>query len=344
MSYTVTLIPGDGIGPEVVKSAQRCVEATGVDIVWEIFDVGEIALRKYGKLFQEGVFESIEKNKVALKGPIITPVGKGYRSLNVTLRQRFDLYTCLRPAKSYEGIPSARQDVDIILFRENTEDLYKGVEFEVNASETKEIIEFLNTHTDNEIREDSAISIKPISLFGSKRVIKFAFEYARKNKRKSVSCVHKANIMKYTDGLFLKTFYEIAEDYPDVEASDYIVDNLSMQLIRNPQKFDCLVLPNLYGDIISDLCAGLIGGLGVAPGANLSEDMGLFEPVHGAAPKYAGKNKVNPMATILSACLMLRFLGEDKCAQILEEAVSLIVKEGKYVTYDLKTHLRRSHC
>ncbi len=336
--YTITLIPGDGIGPEVVEAAKICIESTGVGVEWQVFEAGSRCLEKYGCLFQEGLIDSIRRNKVALKGPIITPVGRGYRSLNVTLRQELDLFVCLRPAKSYEGVHSFYRDVDIIIFRENTEDLYSGVEFKHNSQEAHKLIESINSISERKIRFDSSISIKPISVYGSERICRFAFEYALKHGRKKVACVHKANIMKYTDGLFLEKFYEVAKDYPQIQAQDYIVDNLCMQLVKNPKNFDCLVLPNLYGDIVSDLCAGLVGGLGVAPGANLSREIGLFEPVHGSAPKYAGKNKVNPTATILSGVLMLRFLGEEEKANILEEAVSEVIREGKFVTYDLKPH------
>ena len=332
----ITLIPGDGIGPEVIEASKICVEATGLNIEWEKFDAGEVSLKKYGTLFEEGVFESIKRNKVALKGPIITPVGGGYRSLNVLLRQKLNLYACVRPAKFIEGVPSSYKDVDIVVIRENTEGLYKGVEFEVNTPSCKEVIEKLNALSENKISLDSGISIKPISISAASRIIRFAFKFCMDNGRKKLTCVHKANIMKYTDGLFLKIFYEIAKEFPAIQAQDVIVDNLCMQLVKKPQNFDCLVLPNLYGDIVSDLCAGLVGGLGVAPGANIGDDIGVFEPVHGAAPKYAGKDKVNPTACILSAVLMLKFLGKTKEATALEKAVCEVIKEGKYVTYDIK--------
>lgn len=336
MKYKITLIPGDGIGPEVTEAARRCVDALGLDIEWEIKKAGEPALKEKGELLPQDTLDSIRKNKVALKGPIITPVGGGFRSINVALRQTLDLFACLRPAKSFEGIPQAKEGVDIVVIRENIEDLYAGIEFDKDDGKTYELIEWIEKIKGKKIRKDSAISLKLISYEGSLRICEFAFRWAEKNKRKKVSCVHKANIMKATDGLFLNTFYEVAKKFPHIEAEDVIVDNLCMQLVKNPQKFDILVLPNLYGDIVSDLCAGLIGGLGVSPGANIGNDCAIFEPVHGAAPKYAGKNKVNPTATILSAVMMLRYLGEEGAANILEEAVRQVIKEAKYVTYDLK--------
>ena len=336
MKYKVTLIPGDGIGPEVTEAARRCVDALGLDIEWEIKKAGEPALKEKGELLPQDTLDSIRKNKVALKGPIITPVGGGFRSINVALRQTLDLFACLRPAKSFEGIPQAKEGVDIVVIRENIEDLYAGIEFNKDDEKTYELIEWIEKIKGKKIRKDSAISLKPISYEGSLRICEFAFRWAEKNKRRKVSCAHKANIMKATDGLFLDTFYEVAKKFPHIEAEDVIVDNLCMQLVKNPQKFDVLVLPNLYGDIVSDLCAGLIGGLGVSPGANIGNDCAIFEPVHGAAPKYAGKNKVNPTATILSAVMMLRYLGEEEAANILEEAVRQVIKEAKYVTYDLK--------
>ena len=335
--YKITLLPGDGIGPEIVKAAIACIDATGVKIKWEEFTAGEGAIKESGSPLPSRILDSIRKNKVCLKGPIVTPVGGGFRSVNVKLRQSLDLYVCLRPAKSYEGIFSNFKNIDIVVMRENTEDLYAGIEFDSGAPDTKELITWINNAKKKEIREDSAISIKPISSYASTRIVRFAFEYAVKNKRKKVAVVHKANIMKATDGLFLNAARDVAKKYEGkVEFRDVIVDNLAMQLVKNPLNFDILVLPNLYGDIISDLCAGLVGGLGVAPGANIGDDLAVFEPVHGSAPKYKGLNKVNPIATILSGCLMLRHLGEIKAADRLEEAVCLVIKEGKSVTYDLK--------
>ncbi|MDP1853974.1 MAG: isocitrate/isopropylmalate dehydrogenase family protein [Candidatus Omnitrophota bacterium] len=335
--YKVTLIPGDGIGPEVAYAAKDCVDATGVNIDWEEVVCGEAAIKDFGTPLPEAVLDSIRKNKVALKGPITTPVGSGFRSVNVGLRQALDLYACLRPAKYYEGAQTRYRDVDLVIVRENSEDLYAGIEFAEGAADTKAIITAINEKSVKKIRGDSGVSIKPISKFASKRIVRFAFEYALKNKRKKVTCVHKANIMKFTDGLFLSCAREVASEYAGkIEFNDAIVDNLSMQLVKAPHNFDVLVLPNLYGDIISDLCAGLIGGLGIAPGANIGEGMAIFEPVHGSAPKYAGLNKVNPTATILSGVLMLKYLGEEKTAERLENAVRDVIKEGKFVTYDFR--------
>ncbi len=337
MSYKVTLLPGDGIGPEVAAAMKKCVEATGVKIDWEELEVGEFAIQKFGTPLPEKVLESIRKNKVAIKGPIVTPIGKGFRSVNVQLRHALDLYACVRPAKLFEGAKSVVKKIDLVIVRENSEDLYAGIEFELGSREVKKIIQEINVLSPKKVREDSAISIKPLSVFGCRRIVKYAFEYAVKNNRRKVTAVHKANIMKFTDGLFLKIAREIAEDYKGkIEFEDVIVDNMCMQLVQRPDFFDVLVLPNLYGDIVSDLCAGLTGGLGIAPGANMGDTTALFEPVHGSAPKYAGKNKVNPTATILSAVLMLRHLNETKAADRLEAAVREVIKEGKFVTYDLK--------
>jgi len=337
MKHTVTLIPGDGIGPEVTEAAVRCVEAAGVDIKWERVSAGETASRKYGTVLPEEVLESIRKNRVALKGPITTPVGGGFRSVNVAIRQSLNLYACLRPARSYEGVRSMYRDIDLLVVRENTEDLYAGVEFRKDAPETKSLIKEIESRQPKKILPDSAISIKPISESASRRIIRFAFEYALRNGRKKVTAVHKANIMKYTDGLFLSIARWISKEYEGKVAFDEaIVDNLAMQLVLRPHNYDVLVLPNLYGDIISDLCAGLVGGLGVAPGANIGDNIAVFEAVHGSAPKYAGKNKVNPTAMILSAVLMLRYLNEEKAALSIENAVREVLREGKHVTYDLK--------
>ncbi len=337
MSYKITLIPGDGIGPEVSSAAKKCLEATGVKIEWEIVSAGEEALKKFGTPLPKSVLDSIKKNKVSLKGPITTPIGTGFRSVNVQLRQELNLFACLRPAKSIEGVRSKFKDIDLVIIRENTEDLYAGIEFEAEKPETDELIKQIDALQNKKIQAHSAISIKPVSKFASLRIVRFAFEYAVKHSRKKVTAVHKANIMKFTDGIFLNTAREVAKEYVDkIQFEEAIVDNMAMQLVQKPENFDCLVLPNLYGDIISDLCAGLIGGLGIAPGANIGEGMALFEPVHGAAPKYAGKNKVNPTAMILSGVLMLRYLKEDKAADRLENAVCEVIKEGKFVTYDLK--------
>jgi len=338
MKHKITLIKGDGIGPEVVEAACRCIEATGVEIIWEEFTAGQQAIEKFGTPLPNELIESIKKNKVALKGPITTPIAGGFRSVNVALRQELELFACVRPAKSIEGIiTTPYQNIDIVIIRENSEDLYAGVEFEKDNKSTHELISFINSISKKKIRQDSSISIKPISEFASRRIAEFAFEYALKHKRRLVTAVHKANIMKYTDGLFLNCVRKVAERYVGkIDFNEAIVDNLSMQLVLRPQNFDVLVLPNLYGDIISDLCAGLIGGLGVAPGANLGKDCALFEPVHGAAPKYAGQDKVNPTATLLSAVMMLEHIGEEEAARRLDSAIKEVIKEGKFVTYDLK--------
>ncbi len=335
--HKITLIPGDGIGYEVSLAATRCIEATGVDIKWDNLLAGSDAFEKTGELLGESVLDSIRKNKVALKGPITTPIGSGFRSVNVAIRQALDLYACLRPAKSYPGVKSRFKDIDLVIVRENSEDLYAGIEFEEGKPETLDLIARIKKDTKKSIRVDSGITIKPISKFASERIVRFAFEYALKNKRKKVTCVHKANIMKFTDGLFLKVARSVASEFTGkIIFDEAIVDNMTMQLVQKPHNYDVLLLPNLYGDIISDLCAGLVGGLGVAPGANIGNGMAVFEAVHGSAPKYKGKNKVNPTAMILSGVLMLRYIGENKAADILEEAVKQVIAEGKSVTYDLK--------
>ena len=339
MSYRVTLLPGDGIGPEVTTAMKKCVEASGVRIEWDVQPAGEFSIKEFGTPLPNQALESIRNNKVAIKGPIATPVGKGFRSVNVQLRQALALYACVRPCRYYEGTKSVAPKTNIVIFRENTEDLYAGIEFDLGTQEAKKLIAQINSLQPKQIREDSAISIKPISVFASRRIVKFAFDYAVKHNRKKVTAVHKANIMKFTDGLFLKTAAEVAEQYKGkVEFENVIVDNMCMQLVQKPELYDCLVLPNLYGDIVSDLCAGLVGGLGIAPGANFGDSIVLFEPVHGSAPKYAGMNKANPTATILSGILMLRYLGEETAADRLENAVRQVLKEGKCVTYDLKPH------
>jgi len=337
MSYKVTLIPGDGIGPEVVEAAKRCIAATGVRIDWEEVIAGEGAIEKFGTPLPQIVLDSIRKNKVALKGPITTPIGTGFRSVNVALRKELDLFACVRPCKLYPGVKSNYKNVDIVIVRENTEDLYAGIEFEKGKPETERIIKEIESLSHKKIKPDSGVSIKPISVSGSQRIVRFAFDYAVKNKRKKVSAVHKANIMKFTDGLFLEIAQKVAKEYEGrIEFESVIVDNMAMQLVQKPENFDVLVLPNLYGDIISDLCAGLVGGLGVTPGANLGENLALFEPIHGSAPKYQGQNKVNPTATILSGVLMLRYLGETQAADRLEKGAAKVISQGKDVTYDLK--------
>ena len=334
--YTVTFIPGDGIGPEISKATKRVIEATGVDIRWDIQEAGQDVFEKEETPLPQRVLDSIKKNKVALKGPITTPVGTGFRSVNVTLRQTLDLYCCLRPCKTFKGARTRYKDVDLVIIRENTEDLYAGIEFEKGTPDTANLIDFITKVTGKKIRADSGISIKPISVYATERIVTFAFEYARKNKRKKVTAVHKANIMKFSDGLFLETARNVAKRYPDIPFEDRIVDNMCMQLVQKPELYDVIVLPNLYGDIVSDLAAGLIGGLGIAPGANLGEEMAVFEPVHGSAPKYKGLNKVNPLAMILSGVLMLKHLGETEKAKRLEMAVAAVIEEGRQVTYDMK--------
>ncbi len=336
MKHTITLIPGDGIGPEVVEAARRALEATGVEFQWEMVNAGASALEKEGSLLPERLLDSIKKNKIALKGPTTTPVGTGFRSVNVALRKTLDLYACLRPCRSYPGIPSRYENIDIVVVRENTEDLYIGIEFAKGTPEVEKLLSFIQQSTGNKMPDDSGIGIKLISETGSRRIVKFAFEYARANGRKKVSAIHKANIMKFSDGLFLDVAREVASSYADIEFEDVIVDNLCAQLVQRPHQFDVLVLPNLYGDIVSDLCAGLVGGLGIAPGANIGDELAVFEPTHGSAPKYTGLNKVNPLATILSGVMMLRYINEKAAAYGLETAVAEVVAEGKSVTYDLK--------
>ncbi len=336
MKHTVTLIPGDGVGPEVVEAARRVLEATGVEFQWDVINAGETALEKEGSLLPERLLESIRKNKVALKGPTTTPVGTGFRSVNVALRQMLDLYACLRPCRSYPGILSRYENIDIVVVRENTEDLYVGIEFAKGTPQAEKLLSFIQQSTDEKVPKDSGIGIKLSSETGTRRIARFAFEYARANGRRKVTAIHKANIMKFTDGLFLEVAREVAKSYPDIEFEDRIIDDLCAQLVQRPNQFDVLLLPNLYGDIVSDLCAGLVGGLGVAPGANIGDELAVFEPTHGSAPKYAGLNKVNPVATILSGVMMLRYLNEREAADKLEAAVSQVLAEGKSVTYDLK--------
>ncbi len=336
MAHKITLIPGDGTGPEVTEAAKRVLEATGIGFQWELAYLGSVAQDKFGTPLPDRTLESIRKNGVALKGPVTTPVASGFRSVNVALRKKLDLYACVRPCKSYPGAPSRYQDINIVIIRENTEDLYAGIEFERGTPEAKRLIELTLETKKETVREDSGISLKVISETCSRRIVRFAFEYARANRRKKVTAIHKANIMKFSDGLFLATARDVAKQYPDIEFEDRIVDNMNMQLVKNPWQFDVLVAPNLYGDIVSDLCAGLIGGLGLAPGANLGDEIAVFEATHGSAPKYAGQNKVNPMAMILSGVMMLRYLGETHAADRVEKAIADVIAEGKNVTYDMK--------
>ncbi len=334
MAYNITLIPGDGIGPELTEATRRVLEASGVKFNWDIVHAGVDVMEQYGTPLPQNVIESIRKNKVALKGPITTPVGSGFRSVNVALRKELELYTCLRPCKSYPGAPTYYNDIDLIVVRENMEDLYAGIEYEKGSEQAKKLIALIG-EMGGKIRGDAGISIKPISEFGSRRIVKWAFEYARANNRKKVTAVHKANIMKFSDGLYLHIAREVAAGYPDIEFEDRIVDNMTMQLVKKPQMYDVLVCPNLYGDVLSDLCAGLVGGLGLAPGANIGDGIALFEPTHGSAPKYKGMNKANPMAQMLSGVMMLRYLGEKEAADRVEQAIAAVVAAGKNVTYDL---------
>jgi isocitrate dehydrogenase (NAD+) len=303
---------------------------------WEVVNAGAAVMEQYGTPLPEYVLASVRKNRVALKGPITTPVGTGFRSVNVALRQALDLYACVRPCKTYPGVPSPFEGVDIVIVRENTEDLYAGVEFEKDTAEAAGLIDFINGKKGDVIKNDSGLSIKMITESGTRRVVKFAFEHARAYGRKKVTAAHKANIMKFSDGLFLAVAREVARDYPDIEFRDALIDNLCMQLVRRPQEYDVIVAPNLYGDIISDLCAGLVGGLGLAPGANIGIEAAIFEPTHGSAPKYAGKDRVNPMAMMLSGVLMLRHVGETEAADRLEKAIAAVIAEGRNVTYDMK--------
>jgi isocitrate dehydrogenase (NAD+) len=336
VSPRVTLVTGDGIGPEIAEAARRCIDATGAGIEWETAEAGAEAAAKHGTPLPDATIESIRKNRVALKAPVTTPVGTGFRSVNVHLRQVLDLYACLRPCRSYRGVRSRFSDVDLVVVRENTEDLYAGMEFQKGERETDELIAWLNSHSRRRIGPRTGISIKPISVEATGRIVRFAFEHARSHGRRKVTAVHKANIMKFTDGLFLEVSRQVAESYPDIEFEDRIVDNMCMQLVQKPELYDVMVTPNLYGDILSDLCAGLVGGLGVAPGANIGDSIAVFEASHGSAPKYRGLNRVNPTALILSGVLMLRHLGKKDEADRLDAAVAAVIAEGRHVTYDLK--------
>jgi len=338
VTHEVTLIPGDGIGPELVEATRKVLEATGIGFHWDLVPMGSYDANDRTTALPEAVVASIKRTTVALKGPVTTPVGSGFRSLNVALRQRFDLYACLRPCKTYPGVPSRFDNVDVVIVRENLEDLYTGVEFESGTPEITGLLRLLPESSRHRVRPDSGISIKAISVTESRRIVKFAFEYARASRRTKVTAAHKANIMKFSDGLFLRTAREVAQNYPDIEFEDRLVDNLNMQLVRQPQQFDIIVAPNLYGDLLSDLCAGLIGGLGLAPGANIGDEIAVFEPAHGSAPRYAGQNRANPMAMMLSGMLLLRHLGEVEAATRLENAIAGVIAEGKAVTYDLKPH------
>jgi len=336
MAHRIAVIPGDGIGPEIVDATIRVLEATGVAFDWDYREAGLDAAEKYGSVLPEEVLDSVRANKVAIKGPITTPRGGGFRSVNVALRKMLDLYACLRPAKSYPGVRSRYQNIDLVIVRENHEDLYAGVEFEKGDPAIQKIGELTDAAGMGHIREDAGLSLKIISERGTTRVARFAFEYARKYGRKKVTVVAKDNILKFTDGLFFATARHVAEGYSDIEYQEVLVDNMAMQLVQKPENYDVLLLPNLYGDVLSDLCAGLVGGLGVAPGANLGDEIALFEPVHGSAPKYAGQNKVNPMALMLSGVMMLRHITETDAADRMEHALAAVIAEGKSVTYDMK--------
>lgn len=336
MAHRVTFIPGDGVGPELSEATRRVLEATGVAFDWDVQHAGADVIDQYGTPLPEGVLESIRTNKVAIKGPLTTPIGTGFRSVNVALRRELDLYACLRPCKVYPGVRSRYDAVDLVIVRENHEDLYAGVEFEVGTPEARAVLDTVNGLQSRQISGDSGLSIKPISVTGTTRIARFAFEYARAMGRKKVTAITKANIMKHTDGLFLRVAREVAEGYPDIAYEEYLVDNMCMQLVQRPENFDVLLLPNLYGDILSDLAAGLVGGLGVAPGANFGDDVAVFEATHGSAPRYRGMNRVNPIAMFLSGMLMLRHLGETAAGDALEAAVAAVIADGRAVTYDMK--------
>ena len=344
MAYDVTLITGDGTGPELAAAARKCVDATGVKINWDVQEAGIDVMARTGTPLPDAVMESVKRTRCALKAPITTPVGTGFRSINVYLRQALGLYACLRPCKHYRGVRTffERVPVDITIVRENTESLYAGIEFERGKPETAEVIDYINAHSKSgkvkSGRDETGITIKSISVSATERIVRYAFDYARRAGRKKVTSVHKANILKFTDGLFLEVSRQVAKEYPDIHFEDRIVDNMCMQLVQKPELYDVLVLPNLYGDVVSDLAAGLVGGLGVAPGANIGPEGAVFEATHGSAPKYKGLNKVNPTALILSGMLMLRHLGEKAAGDRLEQAVAAVIAEGKYVTYDLKPH------
>jgi isocitrate dehydrogenase (NAD+) len=337
MAHRVVLIPGDGTGPELTQATRRVLEATDVYFDWDVREAGADVMEHYGgNPLPDETLEAVREAGVALKGPITTPVGTGFRSVNVGLRKSLDLYAQVRPCKSYRGVRSRFEDVDLVVVRENTEDLYAGIEFERGSAEALELIDWIEEKAKARIREDSGLSIKPISVSGTRRIVQFAFDYARRNGRRKVTAVHKANIMKFSDGLYLDVARTVAAENEDVDFDDRIVDNMSMQLVQRPEEYDVLVCPNLYGDVVSDLCAGMIGGLGLAPGANFGEGIAIFEPTHGSAPKYAGQNKVNPMAQMLSGMMMLRHLGEDEAASRLEGAIADVIAEGRSVTYDMK--------
>jgi isocitrate dehydrogenase (NAD+) len=336
LAHRVTFIPGDGTGPELAEATKRVLEATGVEFEWDFQEAGIDVYEQEGNPLPDRTLESIRERGLAIKGPTTTPVGSGHRSINVALRKEFDLYSCIRPCKAYEGVRTRFPETDLVVVRENTEDLYAGIEFERGSEEVGKLRRFLADDLDSPTRDDSGISIKPISVFGSERIVESAFEYAEEYGRRKVTAAHKANIMKYSDGLFLEVAREVAARHPDIEFDDRIIDNLCNQLVSRPEEYDVIVLPNLYGDIVSDLGAGLIGGLGLAPGANIGTEGAIFEATHGSAPKYKGQNKVNPTALMLSGVLLLRHLDQKEEADNLESAIATVIAKGEKVTYDLK--------
>ena len=331
MAHRVTFIPGDGTGPEISEATQRVLEATGVDFDWDFQSAGVDVYEEEGTPLPDRVLDSIKERGLAIKGPITTPVGSGFRSINVALRKELDLYACLRPCKAYEGVRTRFPETDVVIVRENHEDLYAGVEYEEGKPETPRSCATSSSETEGtQLRDDIGVTVKAISIFGTQRIVREAFEYAKAYGRKKVTAVHKANIMKFSDGLFLKVARKVAEnEYPDIEFEDRIVDNLCNQLVSRPEEYDVLVLPNLYGDIVSDLAAGMIGGLGLAPGANIGDDYAVFEATHGSAPKYKGKNKINPTALMLSGVMLLRHIEETEAADRLEDAIAAVIKRGQ---------------
>ena len=336
MAHRVTFIPGDGSGPELIEATRRVLEATGVEFDWDVHEAGIDEFERSGDPFPETTLGSLRTTGVGLKGPTTTPVGHGFRSINVLLRKELDLYACIRPCKSYPGVRTRFPETDIVIFRENTEDVYAGIEFECATEGMHELADLIERHHGVRLRDDAGVSIKPISAYASERIVRAAFEYARAHGRKKVHAGHKANIMKFSDGLFLESARRVAQEYPDIEFADIIVDNLCNQLVSWPEEYDVIVLPNLYGDLLSDLCAGLVGGLGVAPGANIGTHAAVFEATHGSAPGLAGQNKLNPTALMLSGVLMLRHLGEAEAADRMEAAIAAVIADGTHVTYDLK--------
>jgi isocitrate dehydrogenase (NAD+) len=337
LAYEVTFIPGDGTGPELAEATRRVLEATGVEFEWDAQQAGVDEYERTGNPFPKATLDSLKRTKVGIKGPTTTPVGSGFRSVNVLLRKELDLYCCVRPCKAYAGVRTRFPETDIVIIRENLEDLYAGIEFERGTPENARLREVL-AELGSVVREDAGISIRPISVFGSERIVEAAFDYAKRHGRRKVTAVHKANIMKFSDGLFLEVAREVASRHLEIEFEDRIVDNLCNQLVSRPEEYDVLVLPNLFGDIVSDLGAGMIGGLGFAGGANIGTHAAVFEATHGSAPKYKGLNKVNPTALMLSGVYMLRHLGEQEAAEGMERAIAEVIRKGEKVTYDLKPH------